>query len=256
MPDIFKFILRIFLGVVCLIASRAVFEVLHLCGWYPERQLAAIVMVSPQTSFWVLITVVAISMWGGLDYLFYRRKRLATSRIEIDESCGGYVQSVSYQIPLNRAAYLIAHRSAWGRNFAAEYLILDSCIPTSEQNLMQNVAHLMTEAAMKGLIEIKGRKVGEIQFEPIHQDTWQLIHLDIQPDSQTLCRVSIKYKSQRTNEQKDLVPQYKSLSISESALRKEWPEKDRKLDASTKKFLQKAKRFGVNQQEIDKLWPK
>jgi hypothetical protein len=52
----------------------AIFEVFHLCGWYPEQQLAAIVMVSPQTSFWVLSTVVAIGMWVGLDYAFYRRK--------------------------------------------------------------------------------------------------------------------------------------------------------------------------------------
>src|ERR1700730_9295926 len=54
MPDIVKLIPRIALGAVCLIASHAVFEIFHLCGWYPEQQLAAIVMVSPQTSFWVL----------------------------------------------------------------------------------------------------------------------------------------------------------------------------------------------------------
>lgn len=165
-------------------------------------------------------------------------------------------QSVSDQLPLNRAAYLIAHRSAWGRDFAAEYLIRDNYSPTSEQNLMQNVAHLMTEAAMKGHIEIKGRKAGEIQFEPIYPDTWQLICLDIQPDNRTLWCVSIKYKGSPTKEQKDRMPQYESLSISESALRREWPEKDCKIDASTKKFLRKAKRLGVNQQEIDKLWPK
>jgi hypothetical protein len=78
MSDIAKLIPRIALGVVCLIASHAVFEVFHLRGWYPEQQLAAIVMVSPQTSFWVLSTVAAIGMWAGLDYLVYRRKRPLT----------------------------------------------------------------------------------------------------------------------------------------------------------------------------------
>jgi hypothetical protein len=75
MSDIAKLIPRIFLGVVCLIASHAVFEVFHLCGWYPEQKLAAIVMVSPLTSFWILSTVAAIGMWAGLDYLIYRRKQ-------------------------------------------------------------------------------------------------------------------------------------------------------------------------------------
>ena len=120
---------------------------------------------------------------------------------------------------------------------------------------MQNATHLLTEAAMKGRIEIKGRKVGEIHSALIPPDTWRLICLDARPNNQTLCRVSIKYKSQLTKEQKNRVPQYDSLSISESVLRREWPEKDRKSDAYTKKLLQKAKCCGVNQQEIDKLWP-
>jgi hypothetical protein len=176
-------------------------------------------------------------------------------RREIAGSRGDSAQSVSDQLPLNRAAYLIAHRSAWGRNFAAEYLIRDNCVPTSEQNLMQNVAYLLTEAAMKGHVEIKGQKVGEIQFDRIHPDTWQSICLDIQPDHKTLWRASIKYNSPLTKEQKDRVSQYNSLSISESALRREWPEKDRKIDVSTRRILRKARRFGINQHEIDKLWP-
>jgi hypothetical protein len=140
-------------------------------------------------------------------------------------------QPVSDQVPLNRAIYLIAQRSSWGREFAAQYLTHDNHAPTSERNIMQNATHLLTEAAMKGRVEIKGRKVGEIQFEPIHPDTWQLICLDIQPDGRTLWRVSTKYNSPLTKEQKDRVPQYDSLSISESALRREWPEKDCKRDA-------------------------
>jgi hypothetical protein len=75
MSDIIKLIPRIALGVVCLIASHATFEIFHLCGWYPEQQLAVIVMVSPQTSFWVLSTVAAIIMWVGVDYFIYRRNK-------------------------------------------------------------------------------------------------------------------------------------------------------------------------------------
>ena len=93
MADIVKLIPRIALGAVCLIASHAVFEIFHLCGWYPEQQLAAIVMVSPQTSFWVLSTVAAISMWAGLDYFIYRRRE--TLKTDQPIAAGDFTKSVS-----------------------------------------------------------------------------------------------------------------------------------------------------------------
>ena len=207
-------------------------------------------------SSYVIPALLSSAIIWGVYQLGRRKPRVsAISELETAESRGDSAQSVSDQLPLNHAIYFIARRSAWGREFAAQYLVQDNCTPTSERNIMQNATHLLTEAAMKGRIEIKGRKVGETKFALIHPDTWKLICLDVQPNNQTLCRVSIKYKSRLTKEQKNRVPQYDSLSISESALRREWPEKDRKSDAYSKKLLQKAKCFGANQQEIDKLWP-
>ncbi|CAN5168518.1 hypothetical protein BH09MYX1_BH09MYX1_67400 [soil metagenome] len=82
-----KFIvLRVLLlPMVSLVTSHAALKIAHAGGWYPEDQLAKLLLASP--SFlqidavrWTLIALAAISVWAVADYFLYRRnKRVAIS---------------------------------------------------------------------------------------------------------------------------------------------------------------------------------
>lgn len=74
MPEMAKLLLRVLLGVACLIASRAMLEALHLAGWSPEQILARSIMLSAEIWIWILSAILALLLWAAFDYFFYRRK--------------------------------------------------------------------------------------------------------------------------------------------------------------------------------------
>jgi hypothetical protein len=74
------FILRVFLGFVSLICSHAAFMVAHAAGWYPDQQLARLLIASPgllqiDAVRWALTAVLALLVWAAADYFLYRRGR-------------------------------------------------------------------------------------------------------------------------------------------------------------------------------------
>jgi hypothetical protein len=74
-----QFVVRVVLGFAALVVSRALLEIAHVLGWYPERQLAALIMTPPsaaaiQTALWIIAAIVAVALWFGADYFLYRRK--------------------------------------------------------------------------------------------------------------------------------------------------------------------------------------
>jgi len=73
-----RFATRVALGAVSLALSRALLEVAHLYGWYPERQLAQLVtgVITTEAALWAIVAVIALAIWAGLDFVFYRRNPL------------------------------------------------------------------------------------------------------------------------------------------------------------------------------------
>jgi hypothetical protein len=72
------FILRVVLGFVSLICSHAAFIIAHTFGWYPDQQLANLILASPgllqiEAVRWTLTAVLAVLLWGAADYFLYRR---------------------------------------------------------------------------------------------------------------------------------------------------------------------------------------
>jgi hypothetical protein len=67
-----------------LVLSKAALEVAHAKGWYPEQQLASIIIASPQVLQiewfrWCLLAALTIIFWTVADYFFYRRNAKAKS---------------------------------------------------------------------------------------------------------------------------------------------------------------------------------
>lgn len=70
-----------------LICSRALLAVAHAFGWYPEQQLARLIMSSPtvlQVEWvqWVLIATATVLFWAVADYFVYQRKHAWLARSE------------------------------------------------------------------------------------------------------------------------------------------------------------------------------
>jgi hypothetical protein len=58
--------------------SQTALAIAHANDWYPEQQLARLVMASPtilQVEWvrWALLAVLTLLLWGVADYFFYRR---------------------------------------------------------------------------------------------------------------------------------------------------------------------------------------
>jgi hypothetical protein len=72
------FILGVLLGFASLVCSHAAFFVAHASGWFPDQQVARLLMASPgilqiETIRWVLTAVLAVMVWALVDYFLYRR---------------------------------------------------------------------------------------------------------------------------------------------------------------------------------------
>lgn len=73
-----KFLLQILLGFVCLVFTHAALIVAHDLGWFPDSQLATILMawlgvLQIETARAILLAVVTLLLWGTADYFLYRR---------------------------------------------------------------------------------------------------------------------------------------------------------------------------------------
>jgi hypothetical protein len=72
-------ILRWVIQPICtLIIGRACLEVAHGLGWYPERQLASLILGTPSVVdndlfLWGLAAIIGAVLWGTADYFLYRR---------------------------------------------------------------------------------------------------------------------------------------------------------------------------------------
>src|SRR4051812_20717445 len=72
------FIWRVILGFAALVCSHAAFIVAHAAGWFPDQQLAKLLLASPdilqiEAVRWTLTAALSLLLWAAGDYFFYRR---------------------------------------------------------------------------------------------------------------------------------------------------------------------------------------
>jgi len=89
--DLRAVIRAIILAIIGFIVSRALLEVAHALGWYPEDQLANLLLKSPDLwkvawVRWSLIAFVAAILGALADYILYRRQPLPSAKIRTQPS--------------------------------------------------------------------------------------------------------------------------------------------------------------------------
>jgi hypothetical protein len=122
-------------------------------------------------------------------------------------------------------------------------------------------ASLVTDAAMNGELEVRGRPSNGISYEVIPREAWRLIALDTRPDLHTLWRVMVipragaaisddgKLETEPPSRVAHIFD-YDSLIVDSCQFQQLWPRKDPIADRARKRCLQKAARKGVVNREF------
>ena len=158
-------------------------------------------------------------------------------------------------------------RSAWGKWFAAQYLATNDHHAASEDHAIQIATHLVLGALTDGQLEVRGRRPGQLNYEPIPRTHWRSTALLMIKDDRTLWKMvliprggaeirpdgAVIGHDQSAIQRTDQLAAYDSLIVSARQFEKLWPRKDRKTDADRKRLLKTARKAGADPAEIKKL---
>jgi hypothetical protein len=125
-----------------------------------------------------------------------------------------------------------------------------------DRHVMQIAASEVTDAAMNGKLEVRGRPPDSISYEVIPREAWRLIALVMRPDLRSLWRCVVIPRggaSVSSDGKLDTPPpsrvahifNYDSLIIDSRQFEQLWPKKDRATDRARKRLLKQVKRKGV-----------
>ncbi len=158
-------------------------------------------------------------------------------------------------------------RSAWAKCFAAQYLATNNHHPASEEHVMQIATGIVHDALMNGHLEARGRKPGQMDYEPIPQTHWRSTALHMIPDRRSLWKMiliptggveihpdgTVAGHDQKAEQRTDRLAAYDSLIVSARQFEKLWPRKDKDTDIDRKRLLKTARKAGADPAEIEKL---
>lgn len=151
----------------------------------------------------------------------------------------------------------MAFRSAWGRWYPSQILAKDKNYLVQDKHnqdhLMMIATSVVTDAAVNGKLEIRGRPRNSRKYETIPREDWRLIFLHPEPDIRTIWQVAIRPRSDVSTERIAELLEYDSLIVDSEKFEKLWPRNEAATDALRLKNLQAAKENGNAQSEIDKL---
>jgi hypothetical protein len=180
---------------------------------------------------------------------------------EISES-DRYLSSTDEE--LSSAIKKMAWVSAWGKWFVAQCLAYQD-IPigrhTLDGEVMRAAAYNVTEAAMDGQLEIRGRPPTGISYEPIPREAWRLTALHMIPDLRVLWRAIVIPRGEvvgfENGKLQNKPPsrvahifEYDSLIVESRQFEKLWPKAHQATDKARGQLLQTAEEKGIVDQEM------
>jgi hypothetical protein len=211
---------------------------------------------------WVLAVVVmaalAVLMYFSISALAKLRKPKIADGL-------GYLRDEDAE--LGGAVRDMAWMSAWGKWYTAQSLANSAPNPVNEQFIMGAATHLVLDKLTNGQLEVRGRKPGQIDYEPIPPTHWRSSALHMIQDSRSLWKMiliprggaeitpdgKVIGRDQGAVQRTDQLASYDSLIVNARQFEKLWPRKDRDTDIARKLLLKKAKKAGVDPAEIAKL---
>ena len=165
---------------------------------------------------------------------------------------------------LGSAIKTMAWHSAWGKWFSAQWIAdqdrqIDKEILTGQ--VVQTAASLVTDAAMNGKIDIRGRPPNSLSYEAIPREAWRLIALHMLPDLHSLWRAIViprgevvTFEDGKLQNQPPLrvahIFEYDSLIVDSRQFEDLWPKKHQATDEARGRLLQTAEQKGIVDHDI------
>jgi hypothetical protein len=211
--------------------------------------------------FWLFVALAAISAIIWLYGLLHRRAKGARTQQPATTAVNPpFNRPLQYlnnrDEALSNAVKALAWNSAWGKWWQSQHLAMNDRRPVNEFTLMCTAAGQVTQKAMDGALEIRGRPPGKLDPEVISPDRWRLMFIAMDPDDAALWKATLSPKGTPSEAEKAemaLLLGYRDLMVDAHRFEEIWPRHDRVTDAHRDECLRKARALGVPEAEIDKL---
>ena len=248
-------------AVVAVVLWAAVMEVLHHYNFFPEKWLADhatdLLDITPMTvqqpviQWSIIILLAALTLFAE----HWVPAFVPSIRKRFSKSSNSYLSHRDSE--MTHAIEGMAFRSAWGKWYPSQFLAKDKNYLVQDKHnqdqLMMIATSVVTDAAVNGKLEIKGRPRNSRKYETIPKEDWRLIFLHPEPDIRTIWKVSIRPRADVSTERVAELLEYDSLIVDSENFEKLWPRSEAAIDAARLKNLQAAKKNGAPQSEVDKL---
>jgi hypothetical protein len=162
----------------------------------------------------------------------------------------------------------MALHSAWGRWYAAQYLV-NSGGHIGLQHLYQMAADTVMEAITNGSLDVRGRRPDpdRLEYEPIDRTPWRSSWLLFISDPKTLWKMKLIPKGgvelnrdgaivridNPTAAQRTSLLDYDSLIVDAHQFEKLWPKREKDADKKRQTLLWRAWWRGLEKDEIQRL---
>lgn len=206
----------------------------------------------------------AVAILSILIAVYWERLLPRRFRPKDDQSLG-YLRDADTE--LGGAIRDMVWCSAWGKWYTAQSLANSAPKPVNEQFIMAAATSIVLDALTDGRLEARGRKPGQMDYEPIPQTHWRSTALHMIPDNRSLWKMiliprggaeitpegSVIGRDQNAVQRTDQLAIYDSLIVNARQFEKLWPLKHKLTDAARKVLLKRAKKAGADPAEIAKL---
>jgi hypothetical protein len=247
-------------GLFSIIFGAAMIEVFHHFQLYPDRWCAELITTTPSKSqvellFWSLAALLGAAglsaeKWVPKVYAsFSNRGKSPPSTGDPKENTylGRHRDS-----EIDQAIFQMAHRSAWGRWFAAQHLA-NNGTAIDDKYLMMIATSLVVDEAVNGNLEIRGRPPNGTEYEVIPKEQWRLAHLEVKPDLRRIWGISAVPRADVDPNRIGRLLSYDSLIVNSHQFESLWSLSQKQTDAARKEFLKQARKKGADPVEIAKL---
>lgn len=218
----------------------------------PEMIIYIGVAICAAVAIWGLLPLARPSYWKSINPVPQKPRAL--------EYLG------NKDVEFDSAVKAMAHKSAWGRWYAAQHLVM-SKVPITERYLLDIAASVVRPKIVDGEIIVRGRLPNQLAYENIERTFWRsstfwflphpmaLWRLEIVPVGGVIIEADGKMKaSHKPSEKRNaIIRKYDSLLVDAHEFESVWPKIDDATDKARKVFLKQAKQLGLDKQTIKSL---
>jgi hypothetical protein len=201
--------LRVLLAVVVIVISHALVIVAHALNWYPEEQLARLLLASTNVLYvewvrWTLTAFLALGLWLVADFIY--RRHLAkqfhpaklSSKVEKSEPHTSMLPAFEADIDARKAFFEILENSEWRKGQDASTDPKDLVYNWREVRLSTKIHKALRNSRLVAWGEECLQGFATTPEKPVPAETWDRVEIVF--DRVSLPRTSAHFKGRTSRE--------------------------------------------------------